>query len=106
MEMKAWQRVRITVVMAVAYTAEHAEAMLLGAMYLAIGRSLDIGASKLGTLSMWRALVQVKTKPVASMLTEVPVQPCSCSVLDIWCTCCLPTDIRTKCQRDCISSCG
>ena len=59
MEIRAWQRVRITVVMAVAYTAEHAEAMLLGAMYLAIGRSLDIGASKLGTLSMWRALVQV-----------------------------------------------
>lgn len=59
MEMRAWQRVRITVVMAIAFTAEHAEAMLLGAMYLAIGRSLDIGASKLGTLSMWRALVQV-----------------------------------------------
>ncbi|CAL8463805.1 g3339 [Coccomyxa elongata] len=63
MEIRAWQRVRITVVMAIAYTAEHAEAMLLGAMYLAIGRSLDIGASKLGTLSMWRALVQAVAIP-------------------------------------------
>lgn len=72
MEIKAWQRVRITVVMAIAFTAEHAEAMLLGAMYLAIGRSLDIGASKLGTLSMWRALVQVPSQaPSCSTLADV-----------------------------------
>jgi hypothetical protein len=54
-----WQQLRITAVMAVAFTAEHADSMLLSAMYLALGRSLDISVSKLGTLSMWRALIQV-----------------------------------------------
>lgn len=47
--------------MAVAFTAEHADAMLLTAMYLALGRSLHISVSKLGTLTMYRALVQVGT---------------------------------------------
>lgn len=59
MVITAWQRVRMTIVMAIAFTTEHAEAMLLSAMYLAISRSLDVTASQLGTLSMWRALVQV-----------------------------------------------
>jgi hypothetical protein len=60
MKLSAWLRARITAVMAVAFTSEHAEAMLLSAMYLAISQSLDVTASQLGTLSMWRALVQVR----------------------------------------------
>ena len=54
-----WQRIRITAVMAIAFTEEHADAMLLSAIYLAISRSLDSTVSQLGTLSMWQALVQV-----------------------------------------------
>ena len=37
LQMKLINRVRITAVMAVAFTAEHADAMILSAMYLAIG---------------------------------------------------------------------
>ena len=59
MQLRPWQRVRITAVMAIAFTAEHADTLLLSNMYLAIGRSLDISVIKLGTLTMWRALVQV-----------------------------------------------
>ena len=59
MMLTRWQQLRITAVMAVAFTAEHADSLLLSAMYLALGRSLDISVTKLGTLSMWRALIQV-----------------------------------------------
>ena len=37
-----------------------ADTMLLSAMYLAVGRSLHISPSQLGTLSMWRGLVTVR----------------------------------------------
>lgn len=121
MQMKLLSRLRITAVMAVAFTAEHADSMVLSAMYLAIGdsqqscrlqnpkqlivgnrrsvlvglkrsfhsahtfgystvgesiailifpesgllpcaaRSLDINMTQVGTLSTWRAIVQVLT---------------------------------------------
>lgn len=38
--MKLLSRLRITAVMAIAFTAEHADSMILSAMYLAIGDSL------------------------------------------------------------------
>jgi hypothetical protein len=55
----AWQKLRVTVVLAIAFSAEHCDTLLLSAMYLAVGRSLHISPSQLGTLSMWRGLVQV-----------------------------------------------
>ena len=42
------------------YAIVHADTMLLSAMYLAVGRSLQISPSQLGTLSMWRGLVTVR----------------------------------------------
>ena len=52
---------QLTAVLAVAYTTEHADQHLLSAMFLAIGRALNISVARLGTLSMWRALVQVQS---------------------------------------------
>jgi hypothetical protein len=60
MGITAWQRARITAVMAIAFMEEHTDAMLLSAMYLAISRALHITATQMGALSMWRALVQVQ----------------------------------------------
>ena len=54
-----WQRVRITAVMALVFVAEHADMMILSAMYLPISRTLHIGVAKLGTLSMYRGIVSV-----------------------------------------------
>jgi hypothetical protein len=39
--------------------AEHADTMVVSALYLPIGRSLDVSVTKLGELSMWRGLVTV-----------------------------------------------
>ena len=39
-QMELTSRLRITIVMAVAFTAEHTDSMILSAMYLAIGRPL------------------------------------------------------------------
>ncbi len=39
-------------------------------MYLAIGRALDISVSQLGTLSMWRALVQVRQNHTLPWMTS------------------------------------
>lgn len=38
--MERTSRLRITIVMAIAFTAEHTDSMILSAMYLAIGRRL------------------------------------------------------------------
>ena len=54
-----WQRVQITAVMALVFVCEHADLMILTAMYLPISRTLDIGVAKLGTLSMYRGIVSV-----------------------------------------------
>jgi hypothetical protein len=40
-------------------TAEHADVMVVSALYLPIGRSLDVSVTKLGELSMWRGIVTV-----------------------------------------------
>ncbi len=54
-----WQRAQITAVMALVFVCEHADLMILTAMYLPISRTLDIGVAKLGTLSMYRGIVSV-----------------------------------------------
>ena len=54
-----WQRVQITAVMALVFVCEHADLMILTAMYLPISKTLDIGVAKLGTLSMYRGIVSV-----------------------------------------------
>ncbi len=40
-------------------TAEHADTMVVSALYLPIGRSLDVSVTKLGELSMWRGIITV-----------------------------------------------
>ena len=95
------RRLWLTAVMAIAFTAEHAgescckytprwccltwcacnnvgvpmavDQHLLPAMYLAIGRALDISVSQLGTLSMWRALVQARLIHILPWMVSVAV---------------------------------
>ena len=55
-----WTRRRTTGALAVAFTAEECDKVLLTSMYLAIGNSLQALPSQLGQLTMWRALVQVR----------------------------------------------
>ena len=59
MRISKWQRAQITAVMALVFVCEHADLMILTAMYLPISRTLDIGVAKLGTLSMYRGIVSV-----------------------------------------------
>ncbi|CAL5221084.1 g3211 [Coccomyxa viridis] len=67
-QMKLLSRLRITAVMAIAFTAEHADSMILSAMYLAIARSLGISMTQVGTLSTWRAIVQAILVPFVGIL--------------------------------------
>lgn len=60
MRITKWQRAQITAVMALVFVAEHADMMILTAMYLPISRTLNIGVAKLGTLSMYRGIVTVR----------------------------------------------
>lgn len=60
MHITKWQRAQITAVMALVFVAEHADMMILTAMYLPISRTLNIGVAKLGTLSMYRGIVTVR----------------------------------------------
>lgn len=61
MKLGMWRKLRVTIVLALTFSAENADSMLLSAMYLAIGTSLGIGPAKLGNLSMFRSLVTVST---------------------------------------------
>ena len=63
-----WQRARITAVMALVFVAEHADMMILSAMYLPISRTLHIGVAKLGTLSMYRGIVSVSVHAFPSFV--------------------------------------
>lgn len=56
-----WARRRTILACAVAFTAEEADKVLLTSMYLAIGSSLKALPSQLGQLTMYRALVQVRS---------------------------------------------
>lgn len=58
-----WARRRTTAALAVAFTAEECDKVLLTSMYLAIGNTLRALPSQLGQLTMWRALVQVSLHP-------------------------------------------
>ena len=66
MQISKWQRAQITAVMALVFVAEHADLMILSAMYLPISRTLHIGVAKLGTLSMYRGIVSVNFKATIS----------------------------------------
>ena len=56
--MRAWPKLRTTAALALAMSAEHADMHLLSSMYLALGRSLHIGPTELGELTMWRGIMQ------------------------------------------------
>ncbi|BDA48915.1 hypothetical protein COCOBI_13-0240 [Coccomyxa sp. Obi] len=54
--------------MAIAFTAEHADTMVVSALYLPIGRSLDVSVSKLGELSMWRGIITAIIVPFVGVV--------------------------------------
>lgn len=58
-KLRAWERLRTSIALALAYSAEAADTVLLTSMYLGIGRSLKVSLLGLGTLAMYRGLVQV-----------------------------------------------
>lgn len=49
----------LTAVLALAFMAEMADNSILQALYAPVGRALHASAVELGTLTMWRGLVQV-----------------------------------------------
>lgn len=49
----------LTSVLALAFSAENADVGVLSSMYAPVGTSLHASAVDLGTLTMWRGLVQV-----------------------------------------------
>ena len=49
----------LTAVLALAFMAEMADNSILQALYAPVGRALHASAVQLGTLTMWRGLVQV-----------------------------------------------
>ena len=50
----------LTAVLALAFMAEMADNSILQALYAPVGRALHASAVQLGTLTMWRGLVQVR----------------------------------------------
>ena len=56
-----WQRISMTAVLALAFSMEQADVGVLQSMYGPIGRSLQVSAVALGTLTTWRGVVQVLT---------------------------------------------
>lgn len=58
-EAPTWERLRTSIALALAYSAEAADTVLLTSMYLGTGRSLGVSLLGLGTLAMYRGLVQV-----------------------------------------------
>ncbi|KAK9846327.1 hypothetical protein WJX81_001569 [Elliptochloris bilobata] len=54
----------LTAVLALAFMAEMADNSILQAMYAPVGRALHASAVQLGTLTMWRGLVQAAVTPV------------------------------------------
>ena len=59
-EMRAWPKFITSATIALAYSAEAADVVLLTSMYLGIGRSLKVSLLALGSLAMYRGLVQVR----------------------------------------------
>jgi hypothetical protein len=58
-ELKTRKKITLTTVLALAFSAENADVGVLSSMYAPIGTSLHASAVQLGTLTMWRGLVQV-----------------------------------------------
>lgn len=77
MHLGLWRKLRVTLVLALTFTAEHADTMLLSAMYLAIGTSLHIGPTQLGNLSMFRSLVTVQSTCSTFLARDAAIRPCT-----------------------------
>ncbi len=59
--LKFWERAAMTAALALAFSMEQADVGVLQSMYGPIGRSLQVSAVALGTLTTWRGVVQVQT---------------------------------------------
>ncbi len=55
-----WERAAMTAALALAFSMEQADVGVLQSMYGPIGRSLQVSAVALGTLTTWRGVVQVQ----------------------------------------------
>ena len=84
MQISKWQRAQITAVMALVFVAEHADLMILSAMYLPISRTLHIGVAKLGTLSMYRGIVSVSHHGNCSWCMTSAVYACRRQSMEVW----------------------
>lgn len=81
MQISKWQRAQITAVMALVFVAEHADLMILSAMYLPIARTLHIGVAQLGTLSMYRGIVSVRRFDYCLSTIAYAIQRMQCCVM-------------------------
>lgn len=61
--MKFWEVAAMTAALALAFSMEQADVGVLQSMYGPIGRSLQVSAVALGTLTTWRGVVQVLNAP-------------------------------------------
>ena len=108
-QMRAWPKLRSTVVLAMAYTADHADHALLTSMYTAIGRALHIAPTQLGLLSMYRGLTEVtaRLEPSSTRLAAALRGGCcleSICTLSSLCHCNSSTaGNRLALERNCVS---
>jgi hypothetical protein len=72
-----------TAAVSLAFMLERADERLLSAVYTPLGQALHASPAQLGTLTMWRALVQVAhaacQPPSAVLLTQSVPSECSSS---------------------------
>ncbi|CAL8470603.1 g10145 [Coccomyxa elongata] len=61
--LKFWERAAMTAALALAFSMEQADVGVLQSMYGPIGRSLQVSAVALGTLTTWRGVVQAAVTP-------------------------------------------
>ena len=74
----------LTAVLALGFMAEMADNSILQALYAPVGRALHASAVQLGTLTMWRGLVQVPGPMLPHRCCRaLLVQACACCVIAV-----------------------